>query len=111
MPRIELYVNYEHQATVTLDSPSVSIGRDPSCAIHLTDDRVSRIHAMLHADGDGHVLEDQSTNGTKVNGVSVTGRQVLRPGDAIFIAKYTLMYQADGVSQGDLDATMIPDWA
>jgi type VI secretion system protein ImpI len=111
MPRIELYVNYEHQATITLESSTVAIGRDPACAVHLTDDRVSRIHALLHADGSGHILEDRSTNGTKVNGVTLDGSQTLRPGDAIFIAKYTLMYQSDNVLSGELDATVGPDWA
>ena len=64
------------------------IGRDPAADIVLTDQRVSWQHAILRADGQSWVLEDQgSTNGTYVDGepkerVGILARCVVRLGDA-----------------------------
>ena len=64
------------------------IGRDPAADIVLTDERVSWRHAILRADGQSWVLEDQgSRNGTYVNGerrdrVGILSDCVIRLGNA-----------------------------
>ena len=71
------------------------IGRDPKCAITLSQSKVSARHARLtHRDG-GWLLEDlNSTNGTFVNGRRIN-RVVLRPGDQIKVGPYVLVFTAD----------------
>lgn len=64
---------------VALDAEIV-IGRDPTCAVRLDGDDVSRRHARVAPEGDGHVVGDLgSLNGTWVNGLEVELRR-LSPG-------------------------------
>lgn len=59
-------------AVFYLDSPVVSVGRDPSRDIFLNDMTVSRNHAVIKRVGDGTFIEDQgSLNGTWVDGAIV----------------------------------------
>ena len=56
-------------AVFYLDTPVVSIGRDPSRDIFLNDMTVSRNHAVVKRVGDGTFIEGQgSLNGTWVDG-------------------------------------------
>jgi hypothetical protein len=108
-----------------LDAP-VTIGREEDNHIQLNDDRVSRFHAKLQADGDRVILTDlDSTNGTRVNGHPVQIR-VLQPGDLVTIGRCLLLYgdpqgwsdrndAADGPAataflQGEAHGTAEGDW-
>jgi pilus assembly protein CpaF len=46
----------------------LSVGRGAECTITLTDDLVSRRHALLRVEDDGLHVEDMSTNGTMADG-------------------------------------------
>ncbi|MCE5237161.1 ABC transporter permease [bacterium] len=51
---------------------TLTIGRHPSCEIHIDAPEVSRLHARLIAGEDGWVVEDLlSANGTTVNGTPI----------------------------------------
>lgn len=65
-----------------------TIGRSPNCRIVLNHDDVSSDHAAIYRDASGAVfIEDHnSTNGTYVNGVKITGQR-LNPGDTVLISK------------------------
>ena len=66
-----------------LDGP-IEIGRDSSAGLAVDDEQASRRHARVSAQGDVAVIEDLgSTNGTYVNGQTVEGPRVVRPGDQI----------------------------
>lgn len=67
------------------------IGRTSECDICLPDDsKVSRRHARLEWNGQAWVvLDEDSTNGTFVNGERVTERE-LRAGDVLEIGDYRL---------------------
>jgi FHA domain-containing protein/uncharacterized protein DUF1707 len=66
---------------------AVTIGRSPACDCQLAEPSVSRRHAQLRADGERWLLTDLgSRNGTRVNGVRVTGEVEVRPGDTISLA-------------------------
>jgi hypothetical protein len=67
-------------------SGPLSIGREPGNRVPLTQDAtVSRRHARIEAQNDGFAVVDQNShNGTFVNGVRTAG-QVLQPGDEIQI--------------------------
>ncbi|MDA8037557.1 MAG: DUF3662 and FHA domain-containing protein [Actinomycetota bacterium] len=71
----------------------ITIGRLPECAVVLDDPNVSRRHAQLRREGGQVVLVDLgSTNGTKVNGVTVR-EQRLVPGDVISVGTTTLRFE------------------
>jgi hypothetical protein len=70
------------------------IGRSPDCEVFLDDVTVSRNHAVLLADGDRFVVEDQgSLNGTFVNRHRID-RAPLENGDELQVGKYRLTFIA-----------------
>jgi Protein of unknown function (DUF3662)/FHA domain len=77
---------------VVADEPVV-IGRLPECAVVLGDPNVSRRHAEIRRTGDVVVVTDLgSTNGTKVNGVTVREQQ-LASGDEVTVGSTTLVFE------------------
>ncbi len=84
---------------VPLDA-EVVLGRDPECPVRLPAGDVSRRHARIWPEGDGHLVADLgSTNGTWVNGREVE-RTRLRAGDRIRVGPFLARY----VAAGDPDA-------
>ena len=79
---------------IPLESDKVyTIGRGSSADIQLPDLSVSRAHARIVADEEGFAVEDLgSTNGTYVNGISVT-RQSLASGDKIRVGRLHVEFQ------------------
>ena len=78
----------------------VVMGRDPRCELPLGAADVSRRHARIVPDADGHRVVDMgSTNGTYVNGRPVTSRR-LSAGDRIELGSCVLRY----LRQGEADA-------
>lgn len=74
----------------------LSIGRDPSNDLVLSDAMVSRRHAIMERRGDGYIIRDNnSSNGTLVNGDKVLGDQTLRDGDLIAIGAARLLFQLE----------------
>jgi diguanylate cyclase (GGDEF)-like protein len=85
--------------TVPLDR-EVVLGRDAACAVCLFADDVSRRHARIAPDGDGHLLVDLgSTNGTLVNGRGVDAHR-LRSGDRVRLGRFVARYVAAGDPEG-----------
>jgi hypothetical protein len=71
-------------------TPSLRIGRSPSCDLVLTDDSVSRRHAEIALRGGRCAIRDLgSCNGTWVNGRSIT-RAELRRGDELQVGETIL---------------------
>jgi pSer/pThr/pTyr-binding forkhead associated (FHA) protein len=65
-------------------TPEVVIGRDPACEMALDDPTVSNKHARLSYHHGQWWLEDlQSTNGTFLNGESVSTPLVVTGGDVV----------------------------
>lgn len=74
----------------------VSIGRDPSNDLVLSDAMVSRRHAILERRGEQYVLRDNSSsNGTMVNGDRVLGEKTLNDGDLIAIGSARLLFNVE----------------
>jgi uncharacterized RDD family membrane protein YckC len=79
----------------------LSIGRDPSNDLVLSDSMVSRRHAVLQRRGDQYLVRDNnSSNGTMVNGDKVAGDQELRDGDLIAIGSARLLFQTESGPSG-----------
>lgn len=75
-----------------LEQAVVNIGRDLANDIAIRDGQVSRYHLRLLLQGqDYHLVDLGSTNGTRVNGVQVTGRTRLNDGDVIVLGDAILL--------------------
>ena len=82
---------------IPLERETLTIGRRDSCDICLRFQNVSSRHAELSfRNGYWYIRDNNSTNGIKVNGVTVQ-EKVLQPGDEVTIGKrhrFTIKYQA-----------------
>ncbi len=79
---------------VDLGAAAVTVGRAAECAVTLTDTSVSRRHAELRPTNEGWVVVDLgSTNGTRVNGVTISER-TLKDGDLITVGDVQLRFEA-----------------
>ncbi len=78
---------------LTTEAPII-LGRDPTSSnFVLTDERVSRAHAMILArDGEYFVRDLNSSNGTLVNGRKIINATPLKPGDVIAISPFKLEF-------------------
>ena len=73
-----------------------TLGRSRQCDLVLDDPNVSRQHAEIRPRGGSWVLTDLgSTNGSRVNGRTVTGPEVVRPGDEIELGATTLRFELE----------------
>jgi pSer/pThr/pTyr-binding forkhead associated (FHA) protein len=100
--------------TFVLDASMYSIGRDPTNAIVVHSDSVSRQHAILlripnpdktyrYAIQDGNLEGKPSANGIIVNGVTCK-KHILEDGDEIVIGgKATLLYRTPILSDAELE--------
>ena len=80
---------------ITLGKTTLSIGRLAECDIAFDDSNVSRRHAEIKALVGGYAINDLgSTNGTKVNGVTITFERALRDGDIISVGSHSIRYEA-----------------
>lgn len=76
-----------------------TIGRDPNASFQVRDDTVSRIHAMVEYSNfnvndtpECWVADNESRNGTFLNGIKIANRERLHNGDRIFIGNTCLTY-------------------
>jgi serine/threonine protein kinase len=81
-----------------LSQGTFQIGRSQATATKLSDHTVSRIHCEIEHDGKRAVLVNKSTNGTQVNGKTVTEHE-LRHGDLVRIGGTELRYQVDAIGE------------
>lgn len=109
MARLDMYANYELQASFKLDDNDFLLGRDARCVVSIPDSEVSRKHAIIKSINGDKVIQNLGINGTKINGKVLEGDYILQAGDAIFIASYILVYQPEDNSKIDLDSTTIID--
>jgi hypothetical protein len=80
---------------ITLGKDTLIIGRLAECDIAFDDSNVSRRHAEIKALVGGYAVNDLgSTNGTKVNGVTITFERALRDGDIISVGSHSIRYEA-----------------
>lgn len=70
----------------------IGIGSDNGCEVVLRDIYVSKEHAFLFLQKGAWYINDQSTNGTYVNGERLVRARRLRVGDTIYITGFKLVY-------------------
>jgi hypothetical protein len=92
MPEITLIVCTAGETSeVPLDETELSIGRGDDATLVINDAGLSRLHATIHqADGEIWIVDENSTNGTEVNGEEVTAEGfALSDGDEITLGDET----------------------
>lgn len=81
-----------------LNGGNLEIGRDPGNAVPLPQDtNASRRHATIQSlNGEYRVIDNDSSNGTYVNGVRIAAQtpQTLRPGDEVQIGQTRFRFEA-----------------
>lgn len=68
-------------------------GRGKTCDVSIEDERLSRQHFCVKAEQEKYIIADmKSTNGTKLNGIPLKGRQILKTGDKIRIGQTDIVW-------------------
>lgn len=110
MAKLTITFNEEIVSEHELDKEQMTIGRKPENDIQIDNLAVSGHHARVLTILNDSFIEDQnSTNGTYVNGTQVK-KHALRNGDVITIGKHQLTYsnvEASRGAGGDFDRTLI----
>lgn len=98
---IIIYREQSSQILELEDGQEIIVGRRPEAELFIDDSQVSRRHSRLWR-SEGHVyVEDLgSTNGTRVNGVPIHGRQRLGPGDEVEVGPASLVLSSLSISLG-----------
>jgi len=92
MSRLIVLTPHGSVRQVNIKRPITTIGRDPTCGVHIDSLGVSRHHAAIRWTGDRFVVRDMaSRNGTYVNKARVVER-ALRNGDAIGVGDCQLRF-------------------
>jgi ABC transport system ATP-binding/permease protein len=88
----------------SLSEQENTIGRTDDNFILLSDTSISRNHAVIIHHGDLYAVEDKkSSNGTRLNGKPVTGREPLRAGDRVEFGNVEFIF-VPGSDSVDLSA-------
>ena len=78
--------------TFVLDTPEITIGRDPSNSVFLNDMTVSRHHAKMHLVPGANSIEDLgSLNGIWVDG-AIINRAMLEDGSTIQVGTFRMIF-------------------
>ncbi len=97
---------------VTLTEEGVTIGRGDQATIKIQANAVSRVHAKFFLkDGQPHVMDMKSLNGTSLNGVTLAGPAPLHPGDTVLLGEAMVMWVAEGgtlLPTAGLNLTLAP---
>lgn len=97
MAKITVMVQGKTQREIKLNKDSeLTVGRDAANDICLDNPAVSRFHAKIYKQGWPYYIEDlKSTNGTILNGKTVSWKAPLSRGDKITVGKHTLVFTDD----------------
>jgi pSer/pThr/pTyr-binding forkhead associated (FHA) protein len=109
---VELFVveGPDRGRSFSLSAQSV-IGRDPTASVHLTDEEVSRRHAIISVGEGRATIEDLgSSNGTFVDAGEVKSEVPLQAGDRIRLGQTVLEIREPrpGEDPENLRATKVP---
>ena len=97
MPEFVVTNERAETETIALTGPVFRIGRGArACDYVLDHPAISRLHLVVRVDaGKAFVADNNTRNGTLVNGEPLTGERELADGDVIEICGITLAFHAD----------------
>jgi len=91
-----------------LPEGGVSFGRSKQNGIYILDDKLSRFHGQIvNTDGVLELEDYNSTNGTFLNGESITGKNPIKGGDLIEIGDHS--FQVYDTTLNSSDASSVAD--
>ncbi len=91
---------------IPLKGPSMTIGRDPQCDLHLDNRALSRRHAQIEKRGAAIWVRDlNSQNGTYVNGSRIAEPLALNGGDIVEVGRYHV--RIEGVENAREDTPVL----
>jgi pSer/pThr/pTyr-binding forkhead associated (FHA) protein len=91
---------------IPLKGPSMVIGRDPQCDVHLDNRALSRRHAQIEKRGAAIWVRDlNSQNGTYVNGNRIAEPLALNGGDVVEVGRYQV--RIEGVDNAREDTPVL----
>lgn len=95
MPKLQVFLPEGNEVTHDLAEEVVTIGRVPDNVIQIEDPSVSSRHAQISLlNGNYHLKDLDSTNGTRVNGKNFVEWQ-LEDGDKIRFGKVECVYMSE----------------
>lgn len=90
---VQIYPVNRIEPPMELANEPLLVGRDTNCSLSLSDDSVSRRHAIIEPNGDGHLVTDlQSTNGTYINEQRMFETHRLASGDRVRFGNQIFKY-------------------
>ena len=94
MRELQIFSPDGRNQTIELRGDKMSLGRSGAADLCFADDAgLSRQHLSIERDGEGWAIRDLgSKNGTMLNGVRLTSRTLLQPGDRIMAGHLILVY-------------------
>jgi pSer/pThr/pTyr-binding forkhead associated (FHA) protein len=93
MPNLTIMTGDQAGTSFDLKNRSLSVGRDPSRDIQVTDLKVSRKHAVIRMGETGHVVAPtKAKNGLFVNGNEISDETLLNEGDEIKLGDTVLRF-------------------
>ena len=100
--------NFKGQ-TIPLDRDQISLGRRPENTVAVTDSGVSGQHCAIVREGQRFLLKDLgSTNGTRLNGKSIT-EAYLKPKDLVQLGATEFIVDGDDIEVVDDGSNMEVD--
>ena len=97
---------------VTLTEDGVTIGRGDQATIRIQANAVSRVHARIFLkDGQPHVMDMKSLNGTSLNGVTLSEPAPLHPEDTVLLGEAMVRWVPEAASAAPasgLNLTLAP---
>jgi len=94
MPSLTILAGNQTNTQFVLGNRTLSIGRDPTRDIQLTDPTVSRKHALLRCEDLTHILTPtRSFNSILINGQPIQHETTLAEGDEITLGQTILRYE------------------
>jgi Protein of unknown function (DUF3662)/FHA domain len=96
---------------VVLEQSTVTLGRLPECELAIADTGVSRRHAEVRRGPDNTwlVADLGSTNGTKVNGLRISGTRQLQNGDEITVGTTSVRFEGAAATSNPVASTSTPE--
>jgi pSer/pThr/pTyr-binding forkhead associated (FHA) protein/ketosteroid isomerase-like protein len=93
---------------IDLTQAEITIGRESTASLQIDDRALSRAHARLTRIGSDYAIQDLgSTNGTSVNGRTVSGSYTLRNGDLINLGQDVDIEFRKTTTSSDVNATFV----